>query len=118
LYQPNRWHQDGGLGVKFPMEPGPPLTMTRLVTCWIPLHACGDGCPRLEFVRRRMDELLHFTELDDARFRERFAPEEFWAPHLEAGDCMLFLAGCLHRTFVSEAMQSDRLSIEYRWFPE
>jgi len=117
LYQPNAWHQDGGLGVAFGADPSAPLRMTRLVTCWAPLNACGRDRPSLEFVRRPMDRLLHYTQLDDTMLRERFAPEEFWAPEVQLGDGLVFLPGTLHRTFAQPEMEHDRLSIEYRLFP-
>src|SRR5579885_1206442 len=74
------WHQDGALGVRFPPDPGEPVPMTPLLTLWIPLDPCGNTAPGLEFVRRPLSRLLHFTELDDAGLRARFAPEDFWAP--------------------------------------
>ena len=60
------WHQDGALGVQFPPQPGSFITMTELLTCWIPLQACGRDSPGLEFIRNRQPALLHFTELGDA----------------------------------------------------
>jgi hypothetical protein len=116
-HYPNRWHQDGGLGVHFPQEPGPALPLTPLVTCWIPLHSCGQDRPGLEFVRRRLDVLLHYTELDDALLRQRFPAADFWRPVLKAGDGLVFLNGSLHRTHVDADMRRDRLSVEYRFFP-
>ena len=116
-HHPNSWHQDGGLAVRFPPEPGPAPPMTPLLTCWIPLEACGVDRPGLEFVRRRLPVLLHYTELNDDTLRQRFAPEEFWAPALELGDGLVFLHGTLHRTYVRPEMRKDRLSVEYRLFP-
>jgi hypothetical protein len=115
-YHPNRWHQDGGLGVRFPMSPGPAVPMTRLLTCWLPLDACAGDRPALEFVRCRLDQLLHYTELDDATLRQRFAPQDFWAPELGPGDGLVFLNGTLHRTHLHSEMCQDRLSVEYRFF--
>jgi hypothetical protein len=111
------WHQDGGLWVKYPLEPGPVPPMTRLATCWIPLDRCDGTRPGLEFIRQPMDHLLHFTELDDARLRRRFAPEDFWAPAMEPGDALIFCAGVLHRTHFVPGMTRERLSVEYRFFP-
>jgi hypothetical protein len=116
-YYPNSWHQDGGLGVSFPPHSGPAIPMTRLLTCWLPLDPCAGDRPVLEFVRRRLDRLLHYTELDDPNLRQRFAPEEFWAPELQPGDGLIFLNGTLHRTYVQPEMREDRLSVEYRFFP-
>lgn len=118
VHHPQDWHQDGALGVRFPLDPGTAPPMTRLVTCWLPLNACGTDSPGLEFIRRRQDALLHFTELNDANLRRCFAPDEFWAPALELGDVLVFLNGTLHRTYLQPAMEHDRLSIEYRLFPE
>ena len=110
------WHQDGALGVRFSPEPGEVTAMTALLTCWIPLNACGVDSPGLEFIRSRQSGLLHFTELDDLTLRQRFSPEDFWAPELELGACLIFLNGALHRTYAHAEMGHDRLSLEYRIF--
>jgi hypothetical protein len=116
-YHAQGWHQDGALGVQFPQQAGPTPPMTELLTCWIPLQACGVDSPGLEFVRGRQQGLLHFTELNDSALRRRFAPQEFWAPELEFGDCLVFLNSVLHRTYTRPEMQRNRLSMEYRIFP-
>jgi hypothetical protein len=115
-YRDQGWHQDGALGVRFPIESGPVAPTTELLTCWIPLNSCGRDSPGLEFVRRRQAALLHFTELDDLALRQRFPPQEFWAPTLEIGDGLVFLNGILHRTCVRTEMRHNRLSVEYRIF--
>ena len=112
------WHQDGALGAQFPLQPGPPIPATNLATCWIPLSACGRESPGLEFIRKPQPGLLHFTELDDAAIRRRFDPSAFWAPPLEFGDGLVFHHRVLHRTHVHSAMHSDRMSVEYRIFPD
>ena len=117
MYSDQGWHQDGALGVRFPSESGYVLPMTELLTCWIPLDACGKDAPGLEFVRGRQAGLLHFIELDDAALRQRFRPEEFWAPELELGDGLVFLNSVLHRTYTRPEMRRNRLSVEYRIFP-
>jgi len=117
MYSEQGWHQDGALGVQFPREPGPALPMTELLTCWIPLDACGRNSPGLEFVREPQLGLLHYSELDDATLRQRFEPEQFWAPELESGDALVFLNSVLHRTYTQPQMKRNRLSIEYRIFP-
>jgi hypothetical protein len=121
MYAEQGWHQDGALGVRFPLEsgaePGFGLPMTELLTCWIPLDACGRDSPGLEFVRGRQASLLHFTELDDVALRRRFYPEEFWAPEFELGDGLVFLNSVLHRTYTRPGMRRNRLSVEYRIFP-
>jgi hypothetical protein len=117
-YHLQNWHQDGALGARFPLQPGPEIPMTELVTCWIPLQDCGTDSPGLEFVRRRPRVLLHFTELDDSALRARFGEDEFWAPSLEFGDGLIFLNDVLHRTHVRPGMHEDRLSVEYRIFSQ
>ena len=49
--------------------------------------------------------------------RRRFAADTFYAPQLELGDGVVFLADSLHRTYSTTKMIKDRLSIEYRFFP-
>jgi hypothetical protein len=117
-YQPQSWHQDGALGVRFPVESGRAIPMTQLLTCWIPLTPCGRDSPGLEFIRRPQGSLLHFTELEDAALRRRFQPQEFCAPDLESGDGLVFLNGTLHRTYSRPEMRQNRLSVEYRIFPQ
>ena len=116
-YHIQDWHQDGALGVSFPLQLGPVVPMTELLTCWIPLNPCGEDSPGLEFVRRRLPALLHFTQLNDAFLRRQFSPCEFWAPALEFGDGLVFLNDVLHRTYAIPEMRHDRLSVEYRLFP-
>jgi hypothetical protein len=116
-YHPQGWHQDGALGVRFPLEAGPVMPMTQLLTCWLPLNPCGRDSPGLEFVRTRQTALLHFTELDDSALRQRFPAQEFWAPALEFGDGLVFLNSTLHRTYACPEMRHNRLSVEYRIFP-
>ncbi|HEX4321201.1 MAG TPA: phytanoyl-CoA dioxygenase family protein [Acidobacteriaceae bacterium] len=120
-YQLQGWHQDGALGVRFPSDAAPDamaaIPMTQLLTCWIPLDACGADSPGLEFVRGRQPKLLHFSELDDASVRRRFDVEEFWAPELAFGDGLIFLKSVLHRTYTCPEMTRDRMSVEFRIFP-
>lgn len=116
LARPNGWHQDGGLGVLF-HEPGAPPPMTRLLTCWIALEACDGSRPSLEFVNQRLEQLLHYTELDDTDLRQRFNEDRFTIPVLDPGDAVLFPGGTLHRTWQTAAMTANRVSVEYRLFP-
>jgi hypothetical protein len=111
------WHQDGALGARFAPDPGAVSPMTALLTCWIPLDACGVDSPGLEFIRRPQSGLLHFTELDDSALRQRFSPEYFWVPELELGDALIFLNSVLHRTHAHAGMGHDRMSLEFRVFP-
>ena len=117
-YHLQDWHQDGALGARFPLAPGQEITATGLATCWIPLDACGRSSPGLEFIRNVRPGLLHFTELKDAALRERFDAAAFWAPELEFGDGLVFRNDVLHRTQVNGDMRGDRMSVEYRIFPD
>jgi len=117
-YHLQDWHQDGALGVQFPLAPGPAIPAANLATCWIPLDACGKESPGLEFIRRPQPALLHFSELGDADLRQRFDGAAFWAPTLEFGDGLVFRSDVLHRTHVDDKMSGDRMSVEYRIFPE
>ena len=117
-YHLQDWHQDGALGARFPLQPGPLVPIRKLATCWIPLHACGRESPGLEFIRQKQAGLLHFTELNDRALRGRFGAQAFWAPELEFGDGLVFLDHILHRTHANEDMRADRLSVEYRIFPD
>jgi hypothetical protein len=120
-HHPQDWHQDGALGISFPLNVDQPsmqsIPMTELLTCWIPLEPCGKDRPGLEFVRGPQPSLLHFSELNDATIRQRFPPEAFWAPELAYGDGLVFLNSVLHRTHTRPEMQHSRLSVEYRFFP-
>ncbi len=113
-FQAHTWHQDGALGVRFPPEPGTAIPMTPLLTVWVALDSCGLEAPGLELVRRPLDRLLHFTELNDSAVRMRFAAADFWIPALEPGDALVFLGGTLHRTHCRPEMRKSRLSVEYR----
>jgi hypothetical protein len=117
-YHLQDWHQDGALGAQFPLEPGPGIQAASLATCWIPLDACGVDSPGLEFILKPQPALLHFTELDDTALRQRFEATEFWTPALEFGDALVFRNDVLHRTHVNPEMLRDRISVEYRIFPD
>jgi hypothetical protein len=119
-HHPQDWHQDGALGIRFPLNSDPSMQsipMAELLTCWIPLEPCGKDRPGLEFVRSRQPALLHFSELNDATIRQRFPSEAFWAPELAFGDGLVFIKSVLHRTHTLPEMQRSRLSVEYRLFP-
>ncbi|MEQ9358472.1 hypothetical protein [Coleofasciculus chthonoplastes] len=119
LHTPHSWHQDGALGVRFnplsdsnnyyTIEP-----LTPLITCWIPLTDCGRDRPGLQFIRRNLDQLLHYDCLNEVKLRQRFAPDEFWSPEMTLGDVLIFLNGTLHKTYVTETMTQDRMSVELR----
>ena len=114
------WHQDGAL--LYPFDPTGACApdadgLLRMVTCWVALTSCGQQAPGLELVRQRLDSLLPPATLTEDAVRARFAAELFWSPVLEPGDVLLFSGGTLHRTQVEPHMESDRTSIELRFFP-
>ena len=121
-HPPQDWHQDGALDIRFPLNADQAsmqsIPMTELLTCWIPLEPCDKERPGLEFVRGPQPSLLHFSELNDATFRQRFPPEAFWAPELAFGNGLVFLNSVLHRTHTRPEMQRSRLSVDYRLFPD
>jgi hypothetical protein len=116
---PHGWHQDGALGFDY-LSHGdgtfPPDALLSMVTCWIPLTACGLEAPGLELITRRLEGLLAPGALTDERVRARFADGEFWRPVMEPGDALLFRGDILHRTHVTPAMTKNRTSIELRFF--
>lgn len=119
LHSPHSWHQDGALGVRFnPLSDrnnyytSEPLT--PLITCWIPLTDCGRDRPGLQLIRRNLNQLLHYDYLNEDQLRQCFAPDEFWTPQMTLGDMLIFLNGTLHKTYVTESMTQDRISVELR----
>ena len=87
-----------------------------MVTCWIALDACGTDAPGLEFIIRRLDELIKPGALTDESVRREFPEEALWRPVLAPGDAVVFRGDLLHRTYVTPAMTRDRTSIELRFF--
>jgi hypothetical protein len=116
---PHAWHQDGALGYDFnaSMGSGPTTSgLLPMVTCWLPLSPCGADAPGLELLTAPLAELLPPEKLADQFIRTRWVDEEFWKPVMAPGDLVCFRGEVLHRTQVTPAMQSDRTSIELRFF--
>jgi ectoine hydroxylase-related dioxygenase (phytanoyl-CoA dioxygenase family) len=98
----------------------------RLVNIWIPLDACGVDAPGLEVVYGSWSALLEPSppaqplfaveraRLDFDAVAATFGTSAFWHPVFEPGDAMLFAGATVHRTHVTPAMGTDRLSIEIR----
>jgi hypothetical protein len=117
---PHHWHQDGGLRFDFlahETKPYPAGALLNMVTCWIPLTACGRSAPGLELITQRQAGLLAPAELTDPQILGRFAVDDFCRPVMEPGDALLFRGDILHRTHVVPDMSDDRTSIELRFFP-
>src|SRR5205085_2056920 len=110
FHAPHGWHQDGGLGFDYSAHADgvfPADAMLPMVTCWIPLDPCGIRAPGLELLKRRFDGLLAPGELKPERVADRFPPQEFWQPVMEAADAVLFRGDILHRTHVTPVMTED-----------
>lgn len=121
---PGGWHQDGSF-----------MGDTRAINVWIPLSDCGVDAPGLDFVPRRIDEVLdtgmagsgaeHLDDSDGVSPKsvliapstvERAAGDsEVVRPAFSPGDVMLFDDRFLHRTGSSERMVRPRYAIEC-WF--
>ncbi len=119
LHQPHRWHQDGALGLKFPLiseDQYVDIPLTNLITLWLPLTDCGMDRPGLQFITKYLKKPLHFNYLKEEILREKFSFEDFYTPELNRGDAVIFLNGTLHQTYVNSTMKNDRISIEFRFF--
>jgi hypothetical protein len=117
------WHQDGSF-----------MGETRALNVWVALSDCGVDAPGLEFVPRRIDELLETggegsgvegveePEGDGVTAHKVLigttAAEEAGTvvrPAFKAGDVMLFDDRFLHRTGSEPDMPNPRYAIE-SWF--
>ncbi len=123
---PGGWHQDGSF-----------MGNTRALNVWVSLSACGVDAPGLEFVPRRIDQLVdtggegsgaeHLDTPDDDEVTAKtvlVAPGTAEAaaggggvmnPRFEPGDVMLFDDLFLHRTGSDPSMPNSRYAIE-SWF--
>ena len=122
-YPPNhaahQWHQDAALGFDFLAHLGrafPEDALISLVTCWMPLQACGVHAPGLELVTEHLTELLRPEDLHDLGVRARFSAQRFLRPAMNPGDALVFAGDLLHRTYVTPPMRHDRTSLELRFF--
>jgi hypothetical protein len=123
---PGGWHQDGSF-----------MGRTRALNVWVALSDCGEDAPGLDFVPRRIEDLLDTgTEGSGAEHHERPDGDEvspktvLVAPHTAEqaagelgvvrprflpGDVMLFDDRFLHRTGSEAEMPNPRFAIE-SWF--
>lgn len=116
-HHPHGWHQDGALGFDFTASPGPrdDSALLPILTAWIPLTACGEDAPGLEYVARRSARLLPVEELSSEQVHATFPDECFHTPRLQAGDVILFWGDVVHRTHLTATMNATRTSIEFRF---
>ena len=120
------WHQDGSF-----------MGDTRALNVWVALSDCGVDAPGLEFVPRRLDDLIATggagsgAEHLDAPEGDEVSPKSVLVapndaeraageagiknPRFAPGDVMLFDDRFLHRTGSDPAMTKPRYAIE-SWF--
>jgi hypothetical protein len=103
------WHQDGRF-----------MGSVTALNVWMALCRCGDVAPGLEFVPRRIDEIVP-TGTEGATFDwsvSRAVAEEsagdapILRPIFEAGDVLLFDEYFLHTTAADSSMLNVRYAIE------
>ena len=118
----HHWHQDGALRFDFllhaspPGRPAPPDALLEMCTCWIALTPCGVDAPGLEWVAEATPALLWPAELTPQAVQSRYATEAFVRPALNAGDALVFDGTLLHRTHLTPGMDTQRTSLELRFF--
>jgi hypothetical protein len=113
------YHQDGRIGNR----------LTREVTCWVPLVACGRHAPGVELVARRF---FGFFPLGDGHPSARRAadllpndlivPGTTITPAFEAGDVLVFDKFTPHRTQPLPPADlhgdGERFSMDLRWYSD
>lgn len=112
---PHSWHQDGALGFPFATHapPYPADALLAMLTCWIPLVACGRDAPSLRWTVPPPRALVEHLAL-----AETAAGAHTVHALLDAGDALVFDGALLHATHADDAMSTDRTSIELRWLPQ
>jgi hypothetical protein len=97
-----------------------------LVNVWIPLSACGVDIPGLEVVAKPLDDLLDTihegenfyaglgVEIAADKVLAEFGAQRLYHPPFARGDALFFQGTTIHRTHVTAAMRSDRISIDMR----
>lgn len=109
-HAPHAWHQDGGLGFDYLHDSDLRGGLLPMVTCWIPLVACGRTAPGVAFLPHRPGTLLSLAELAASRASAT-------VPELAPGDVLVMMGDLLHRTHVTPEMTGDRISVELRFLP-
>jgi hypothetical protein len=106
------WHQDGAF-----------LGDVRALNVWAALSRCGDEAPGMDFVPRRLEEIVP-AGTDGAIFEWSVAPdvveqvagpEGIVRPIFDPGDVILFDEMNLHSTAADPSMPNPRYAIE-SWF--
>ena len=71
------WHQDATA-----------VESARLVTCWVPLTACGETSPALQVALRRPAKIYSYEDLRTLSVRD--SESDVWKPRFDPGDMMIF----------------------------
>ena len=106
------WHQDGRF-----MGP------TRALNLWLSLSRCGDLAPGLDYVPRRLndlvatgtDEVLLDWMVSQTKAEEAAGDRGIVSPIFEPGDALFFDELNLHKTGSHPSMPNPRYAIE-NWF--
>jgi hypothetical protein len=113
---PHQWHQDGALGCRFDPA-GDVESLAPIITVWVPLTACGDDAPSLEWIEPSPPHLLPPQELTDEALARRHGLVSRRQARLDAGDALVFGPALLHRSHVGPDMTRQRTSVELRFMP-
>jgi len=97
-----------------------------LVNVWIPLSACGVEIPGLEVVAEPvagLEDTIHEgenyyagigVEIAAEHVLTRFGASRLYHPPFAPGDALFFQGTTIHRTYVTQAMRRERISIDMR----
>jgi ectoine hydroxylase-related dioxygenase (phytanoyl-CoA dioxygenase family) len=111
---PHQWHQDGALACRF--DPAVDVeSLAPIITVWVPLTACGDDAPSLEWIEPSPPRLLSPQELTDEALAHRHGLAARRQARLDAGDALVFGPALVHRSHVGPDMTRPRTSVELRF---
>ena len=97
-----------------------------LVNVWIPLSACGVEIPGLEVVALPLGDLEQTitegenlyagmgVEIAADHVLARFGAQALYHPAFAPGDALFFQGTTIHRTYVTQTMRRERISIDMR----
>jgi ectoine hydroxylase-related dioxygenase (phytanoyl-CoA dioxygenase family) len=111
------YHQDGTV-VKVAEKIIVSGRRTKMLTCFIPLTSCGIDSPSLELIPLKFKWLFPKKILSKvlASIENLFIDSHLWHPQLEVGDVLIFDAMNIHRTYITEVMNRERISMDIRIF--
>ncbi|HEY0708367.1 MAG TPA: tetratricopeptide repeat protein, partial [Polyangia bacterium] len=113
------YHQDGRIGNR----------LTREVTCWVPLLACGRHAPGVELIARRFRGFFPLGDghpsakrVTDLLPNDLVVPGTTITPAFEPGDVLVFDKFTPHRTqpLTADDLHDDgeRFSMDLRWYSD